>query len=137
MKINIATLFLAAFALLVLFRFGWGLPWTATRIAGAAIAIPSFVLLCAARLQLGRAFSVRAKATVLVTAGLYARIRHPIYIFGALTVAGAILWIGHPKWLFVFAIIIPMQVYRARKEARVLEEKFGDAYREYRRKTWF
>jgi hypothetical protein len=25
----------------------------------------------------------------------------------------------------------------ARREARVLEEAFGDSYREYRRKTWF
>jgi protein-S-isoprenylcysteine O-methyltransferase Ste14 len=29
------------------------------------------------------------------------------------------------------------QVIRARREAHVLEEAFGDAYREYRRKTWF
>jgi protein-S-isoprenylcysteine O-methyltransferase Ste14 len=30
-----------------------------------------------------------------------------------------------------------MQIWRARREAQVLEAAFGDAYREYRRKTWF
>jgi protein-S-isoprenylcysteine O-methyltransferase Ste14 len=30
-----------------------------------------------------------------------------------------------------------MQVWRARNEARVLEAKFGDTYRQYRAKTWF
>jgi len=32
---------------------------------------------------------------------------------------------------------VPLQVWRARNEARVLETKFGDAYRDYRRNTWF
>jgi protein-S-isoprenylcysteine O-methyltransferase Ste14 len=30
-----------------------------------------------------------------------------------------------------------MQIFRAKNEARVLENAFGDEYREYRRKTWF
>jgi protein-S-isoprenylcysteine O-methyltransferase Ste14 len=34
-------------------------------------------------------------------------------------------------------LLIPLQVWRARNEARVLEEKFGEEYREYRRRTWF
>jgi protein-S-isoprenylcysteine O-methyltransferase Ste14 len=39
-------------------------------------------------------------------------------------------------WLGVFAIAV-MQTLRARREARVLEAAFGDAYRDYRRRTWF
>jgi len=39
-------------------------------------------------------------------------------------------------WLVVPAIIV-MQTLRARREARVLEAAFGNAYRDYRRKTWF
>jgi protein-S-isoprenylcysteine O-methyltransferase Ste14 len=34
-------------------------------------------------------------------------------------------------------IIIPLQIFRARREAAVLEAKFGDEYREYRKRTWF
>jgi protein-S-isoprenylcysteine O-methyltransferase Ste14 len=33
--------------------------------------------------------------------------------------------------------LIPLQVFRVRKEEQVLEAKFGDAYRHYKRRTWF
>jgi protein-S-isoprenylcysteine O-methyltransferase Ste14 len=33
--------------------------------------------------------------------------------------------------------VAPIQVLRARKESKVLEEKFGDEYRQYKRSTWF
>jgi protein-S-isoprenylcysteine O-methyltransferase Ste14 len=33
--------------------------------------------------------------------------------------------------------MIVVQMLRARREARVLEAAFGDAYRDYRRQTWF
>jgi protein-S-isoprenylcysteine O-methyltransferase Ste14 len=52
-------------------------------------------------------------------------------------IAGFVLVIHRPAgWIFVLAIIA-MQLVRARREARVLEAAFGDAYREYRGKTWF
>jgi protein-S-isoprenylcysteine O-methyltransferase Ste14 len=34
-------------------------------------------------------------------------------------------------------VTIPMQVWRARNEARVLEATFGDEYRTYRKRRWF
>jgi len=34
-------------------------------------------------------------------------------------------------------IIVPMQIVRAWREARVLEERFGDDYRAYLARTWF
>ena len=46
-----------------------------------------------------------------------------------------ILW--RVEFLALFAVMIPVQIMRAGKEARVLEEKFGEEYREYRRRTWF
>jgi len=85
----------------------------------------------------GGAFSVQAKATTLVTTGLYARIRNPIYVFGCLMITGIIIWLQKPWFLLCFVILIPMQVIRSRKEARVLEEKFGAAYQDYKLKTWF
>jgi protein-S-isoprenylcysteine O-methyltransferase Ste14 len=137
LKLNIATLAVVALAAPIFVITFWGLPWTASRIAGLAIAIPSLLLLALARIQLGRAFSVQAKATMLVTTGLYSRIRNPIYIFGALTVAGFILWANQPWGLLIFGVMIPMQVARSRKEERVLTEKFGAQYLEYKRQTWF
>jgi protein-S-isoprenylcysteine O-methyltransferase Ste14 len=115
----------------------WGLPWTALRITGLGIAIPSLLLLVLARIQLGRAFSVQAKATTLVTTGLYSRIRNPIYIFSGLMLAGFTLWANQPWLLLCFAVLIPMQVVRSRKEERVLTEKFGAQYLDYKRQTWF
>jgi protein-S-isoprenylcysteine O-methyltransferase Ste14 len=136
LKLNIATLALIAFVILYAVLHFWGPPWTAWRIAGLAIAIPSFLLFALARLQLGRAFSVQAKASTLVTTGLYSRIRNPVYIFGALTIAGFMLWINRP-WLLLIFVLAPIQVWRSRVEARVLEEKFGAEYLEYKKKTWF
>ena len=125
------------FAGFLIYRFMLPEPWTPWQIAGVAIALPAFVFFAMARFTLGRAFSVRAKATTLVTSGIYARIRNPIYVFGGLMIAGAIIFMARPLFLLIFVLLIPLQIRRARNEARVLEEKFGDAYREYTRKTWF
>jgi len=36
-----------------------------------------------------------------------------------------------------FLVLIPLQLIRARIESHVLEEKFGDTYRQYKSQTWF
>jgi protein-S-isoprenylcysteine O-methyltransferase Ste14 len=104
---------------------------------GLAIAAPALVLLFVARLQLGGSFSVTPQARQLVTHGLYSKIRNPIYFFGEIMIAGFFIAIHKPLLLLVLAIAIPIQMFRARKEARVLEEKFGDEYRKYKQRTWF
>jgi protein-S-isoprenylcysteine O-methyltransferase Ste14 len=126
-----------AIAVAVIFAAFSHLPWTGRRIAGAALAVPSFILWLLSRIQLGSSFSIRPQAKGLVTQGLYSKIRNPVYVFGSIFIAGIILYSGQPVFLLIFAVIIPMQVIRARKEANVLEAAFGDAYREYRKKTWF
>ena len=137
MKLNIVTLAVVAVAVIFLAMHAMELPWTIPRIVGLSIAGPSFVLFVLARIQLGNAFSVQAKASTLVTTGIYSRIRNPIYVFGALMIVGIIIWFGKPWFLLCLAILIPMQILRSRKEERVLAEKFGDAYRAYKRRTWF
>jgi protein-S-isoprenylcysteine O-methyltransferase Ste14 len=52
-------------------------------------------------------------------------------------VVGMVLMVGRPQLLVILAVLIPMQIVRARREAAVLEAKFGDVYREYRQRTWF
>jgi protein-S-isoprenylcysteine O-methyltransferase Ste14 len=122
----------------LLLRNGWvHQPWTAWQIAGLAIGLPAAALLVLARIQLGRAFSVQAKASTLVTSGIYARIRNPIYVFGGLFIAGLIMFAHRPWGLLIFVVYIPVQLLRKRQEERVLEAKFGDVYRDYKRKTWF
>ena len=137
MKLNYGSLALIAFFASIFLWRAVELPWTAARIAGLALAIPAFLLLGLARIQLGRAFSVQAKASTLVTTGLYSRIRNPIYVFGGAAIAGFMLWANQPWLLLLFVIVIPMQIWRSREEARVLTEKFGAEYLEYKKKTWF
>jgi len=90
-----------------------------------------------ARYTLGRSFSVVPKATELVTSGIYSRIRNPIYVSGMILLVGIVLILWRPELLIILLVLIPMQIIRARREAAVLEAKFGDAYREYRQRTWF
>lgn len=137
MKLNVVTLAVIILALFLFASYAMNLPWTPLRIAGVAIALPAFILFCVARVELGRSFSVEAKATELVTTGLYSRIRNPIYVFGALMILGIIVWTGKPLLLLFYVVLIPMQIIRARKESKILEAKFGDTYLEYKKKTWF
>lgn len=137
MKLNLATLAILLIFAVLFIRGAASLQWTPAHIIGMAIAGPALLFLVIARIQLGGAFSVSAKASHLITTGLYSRIRNPIYVFGALFAAGFIIFIDKPWLLLLFVVLIPMQIRRSRKEAKVLEEKFGPAYQEYRQKTWF
>ena len=112
-------------------------PPTAARTAGLLLAAVSFALWMTARIQLGKSFSIAPKATALVTRGIYSKIRNPIYVFSTTWIAGLALALGTPAALVLLVPLSALQVSRARKEARVLEEHFGEAYREYRLKTWF
>jgi protein-S-isoprenylcysteine O-methyltransferase Ste14 len=112
-------------------------PWPPMRIIGASMMVFGLFTWTLARVQLGNSFSVTAKATALVTHGLYSRIRNPIYVFGSIMIAGVMLFFLKPEGLLIFLAIIPMQIIRARKESAVLEAAFGDAYRQYRQQTWF
>jgi len=136
-KLNIVTLVGVIVGLILFATYAMNFAWTPLRIVGVAIALPAFILFCIARVQLGGSFSVEAKATALVTTGIYSKIRNPIYVFGAIMTLGVIIWAGQPLLLLFYVILIPMQIIRARKESQVLEAKFGDAYIEYKKKTWF
>src|SRR4029077_11341335 len=105
MKLNLVTLAVVVVGLSLFGIYAAHLPWTAWRIAGIAIAAPAFLLFVAARLELGRAFSVQAKATTLITTGVYSRIRNPIYLFGAMFILGIIIWTGRPWLLLIFAAL--------------------------------
>jgi protein-S-isoprenylcysteine O-methyltransferase Ste14 len=137
MKLNFVTLAVAILFAVIFVKQAWGLPYTVPRIVGLAIVIPALLHFVLARIQLGRAFSLQAKADILVTTGPYPRIRNPIYFFGELMIAGVIVWANRPRFFLCFAVLIPLQIYRSRKEEQVLNEKFGAAYLDFKRQTWF
>lgn len=130
-------LVLMAFVIGYAFETTWHDPWGPMRWSGAVLLVGGFALSGLARVQLGESFSVAPEAHELVTRGLYSRIRSPIYVFGLVGIAGLFLVFGRPLGLLLMAFLIPIQWIRTRKEAQVLEAKFGESYREYRRHTWF
>jgi protein-S-isoprenylcysteine O-methyltransferase Ste14 len=88
MKTNLLTLAVIIFAIVMFVIAMPEIAWTTSKIVGAVIVGISFPLFVLARLQLGKSFSLQAKASSLVTTGLYSRIRNPIYLFGGLLTAG-------------------------------------------------
>lgn len=112
-------------------------PWNGARDVGASLVLLGLALVFTARVQLGRSFSVTPQARTLVTHGLYSKIRNPIYVFGTMVILGVILMLRRPHLWILLVLLIAVQTMRARKESAVLESKFGESYRQYRRKTWF
>ncbi len=137
MKLNLITLVVIVASVVVLALNARYVEWTPVKVAGAALAAVSISLLITARLQLGAAFSVEAKATKLVTGGLYARIRNPIYVFGAMFLVGLVMVVGRWWLLAPIAVLVPVQLVRVRKEEKVLTEAFGEEYERYKAGTWF
>jgi protein-S-isoprenylcysteine O-methyltransferase Ste14 len=89
--------------------------------------------------QLGRNWSVTLetrKEHVLVTSGLYAYVRHPMYSsFLLFAVAQLLLlpnWIAGPAGLAGLAILFFLRVDR---EEKLMVETFGEQYAAYMRKT--
>jgi protein-S-isoprenylcysteine O-methyltransferase Ste14 len=128
---------LVAAAALLWIVFTQSGPWDWQRVIGAVLVVAGLGGIAAARYTLGTSFSLTPQARQLVTRGVYAKIRNPIYFFGTVAIAGFILVLHRPIGWLVLAVIVVMQTLRAHREAQVLEAAFGDAYREYRRKTWF
>lgn len=137
MKTNLLTLAVIIVTVVSLLLYAPEVDWSAEKVIGAVIAGISFPLFVLARWQLGSSFSVKAKASRLVTTGLYSRIRNPIYLFGGLFIVGLSLFVSVWGPLAVALVIVPMQVVRARREERVLAEAFGEEYARYKSKTWF
>lgn len=137
MRTNAVTLAVIVFSGVVLALQIPRVPWTPIRAAGAVVAGLGYVLLIAARIQLGSSFSLTPQARKLVTTGIYSRIRNPIYVFSALFLAGLAIAIGHPVLLIVLIALVPVQVARARREEKVLSQAFGEQYERYKAKTWF
>ena len=77
------------------------------------------------------------EAAELVTDGPYAHMRHPLYTSNSCIALGAIFFhLGVSGFFHVFIIAIALFEYAlARAEDRFLEEKFGDTWRAWAKKT--
>jgi len=128
-----------ALAILVLLIWAalWPGRWNTQRMLGTGLLVVGTVFVLLARMQLGDSFSILPRAKKLVTRGLYSRIRNPIYTFGTVAIAGMLLILQIPKLWILLLVLVAIQIFRAGREARVLEARFGEEYRAYRKQTWF
>jgi protein-S-isoprenylcysteine O-methyltransferase Ste14 len=108
-----------------------------TLLVGGLLVLIGLPLVALARRQLGRAFTLTPQAKGLVMQGLYARIPHPMYVFLDVTLLGAIIILRQGWPLVLWAGLVCVQAWQARRETMVLEQAFGDAHREYRKLTWW
>jgi protein-S-isoprenylcysteine O-methyltransferase Ste14 len=90
--------------------------------------------------DLGRFWSVTLairQTHQLVTTGVYRHVRHPMYAaFFLWALAQALLlpnWIAGPAGFVGFGTLFGLRV---RREERMMEAAFGDAYRAYAARTW-
>ena len=112
---------------------------SAMRWLGVPLAAGAVWLLARAHADLGRNWSPTlqiAQEHRLVTGGVYARIRHPIYAaMWLMTLAQALLlanWIAGPAGLLLF---LPVYLVRVPREERMMLDHFGAQYHEYMQRT--
>ncbi|MGA7629535.1 MAG: isoprenylcysteine carboxylmethyltransferase family protein, partial [Terriglobales bacterium] len=72
----------------------------------------------------------------LVRHGIYASIRHPLYLSLLLAPAGLALVFGSSLALPIFALASIFVIDRIRKEEHLLAAHFGLVFEDYRRHTW-
>jgi protein-S-isoprenylcysteine O-methyltransferase Ste14 len=73
----------------------------------------------------------------LVTDGLFARLRHPMYTGFILWIAGWVIFYGAGVSALIALVCIGDILYWRRLEEDKLVASYGDAYRTYARSTWF
>lgn len=73
----------------------------------------------------------------LVTTGLFARIRHPMYTGFILWIAGWVVRSGATASFVVGLVCIANILYWRHLEEVALASRYGKAYLAYRRTTWF
>lgn len=106
---------------------------------GLVALVASLVLFRLTHKQLGRNWSVTLETRAehkLVTDGLYAWVRHPMYSSFLLSaIAQALLlanWIAGPIGLVAIGFLF---FFRVGREEALMIETFGEAYRDYMRRT--
>ncbi len=136
-------LLLATVCLLALFSHGGGfLP--EFMIAGIVLMIGGADVALAGALALGGSLSVfprPVERAQLVTRGIYALVRHPLYTSViAMSIGWALVWGSRPA-LLVSALLVPFFHAKACREERWLRDRFPE-YADYQRRVsrfipWF
>jgi protein-S-isoprenylcysteine O-methyltransferase Ste14 len=93
-----------------------------------------------ARIVLGRYWSDKVIVQTehrLVLSGPYSYMRHPIYSGVLLAVIGTALVLGQVRGLVAFAVLLVNYTIKAKREERILGERFGPEFETHLRRTGF
>jgi protein-S-isoprenylcysteine O-methyltransferase Ste14 len=111
--------------------------FTGQRIVGTGVILIGAALIAWAVLHF-RSWRFRAvlgKGHQLATGGPFSLLRHPIYMGLNLLALGSAIWVPTPTlWAACLLMFIGSDL-RGRAEERILDEAFGDSYRDYCRHT--
>lgn len=104
---------------------------------GIALLLLGIIVWTMAKKVMGRT-EVKTEPTHFVKTGIYAKMRHPMYV-GVLLILVGFALTRTPLWgtLAVLVLLLPAHIHRAKLEERKMIEKFGDAYKEYQKETLF
>lgn len=104
----------------------------------ASAAVLAYLLTVPCWLTLGSNWSlavVPGKETSLITHGVYARVRHPIYALGLMLMAATIVVIPSTAMLIVASAHFILVLLKSANEERFLKQKHGQDYTEYCHRT--
>jgi protein-S-isoprenylcysteine O-methyltransferase Ste14 len=117
-------------------NFGFG--YDALVYTGLTIGAAGVTLWILSMWTLGPSLAVLPGTDKLVTRGVYRYLRHPIYVGIVLTLSGLFLACGSTMSLtYVFLVVLPLNIIRARAEEKILQEQLGEAYQQYLDTTYF
>ncbi len=108
------------------------------RWCGAAAAMLSFLLTIPCWLRMGCNWSmavVPTKPTRLVTDGLFAHIRHPIYALSIVLMVSTMVIVASPAMLIVGCVHLLMLFLKTVAEEEYLRRRHGQDYMDYCRRT--
>lgn len=109
-----------------------------SRLVGLALVLVSTLINYIANREIGENWSPSIKKTeeqALVTSGIYAVIRHPLYLAGLVLLIGTNIYFGCTwAWIGV-ALMLSVILLRIPLEEKHLEERFGEAYLAYKQQT--
>ncbi|MFI4861554.1 MAG: methyltransferase family protein [Phycisphaerales bacterium JB063] len=114
-------------------------PWGVVRWLAAAGAVGCVVVTVRCWVEMGRDWSVAivedGEGQGLVTTGLFAWVRHPIYALSVLMVVLTAVAVMSWPIALVAAAHVTMMNLKARREEQALMGVFGDEYRDYMKTT--
>lgn len=113
------------------------LSFVPVEVAGAALMVAGSVVITAGMIQLGpsaRFFFPRQK-TKLVTAGLFALSRNPVYLGLTASLLGVLFLLPSVGFLLALSFFVVTNHYRVLEEEQFLRKTFGGAYEGYCRRV--